>query len=379
MAGITQKREIDLSLLKIFSTLLVVFGHSYYTKISSYLGGVDYSQAYINNTMASVIIRQVISIIYSFHMPLFVFISGAVYYLGNNQLDKRYSGIALLCNKFKRLIIPYFIVSLLYMVPIKLFSQYFHQDIIAKIIKYGVFLGLDAGHLWYLIMLFNLFIVFNMFEKEIIKINPSVNIIIMFWVYWKGYNYLPNVLQISAVAKYLIYFYIGYLFQKNKDELLKLLQGKQVIFLIGIAVYYFVFREYSRERMFVPSETGTAIIRSVLIILNALLGIAFSYLLISFKSLQKKSQNKIIRIIDKYCFEIYLLHDPINYMLLTLFLKLDLLSAFSNSNIGAIMFVFLRFFITLMSALLIAMTVDYTKNRASNIQRKLNFHIGTAQ
>ncbi|WP_312832217.1 acyltransferase family protein [Sedimentibacter saalensis] len=356
-----EKEQKDYSSLKVFATLLVVFGHSSYIKIGSYLGNIDYSNLYINNSIVAGYINQITAYIYSFHMPLFVFISGAVYYYHNIELDKKYSFIKHIKNKFSRLLIPYFLISLFYVVPIKLITGYFNIDNLPRIIKYGVFLGIDAGHLWYIFMLFVLFLIFYLVESQLNKMNKMINLFIMFLIYWKGYEYLPNLFQISYVARYMIYFYIGYLFQANKNSILELIEGRRIMFLIGTVIYFFVLGEYSRENAFMNSEVGTEIVRNLLTISLALIGIAFSYLLVTLKVIEKVNLFKV----NKYCFGIYLLHDPINYLLLSVFSKINIYTTFNNGNIGAIAFVGIRFLFTLLLPIIIMQIIEMLKREAS--------------
>lgn len=55
-------------------------------------------------------------VIYLFHMPLFVTISGAVYAIGK-QSGKYQDFKSLLVNKVRRLLVPYYFVAYLFVVP----------------------------------------------------------------------------------------------------------------------------------------------------------------------------------------------------------------------------------------------------------------------
>lgn len=100
--------------------ILVVLSHSAYYKISSNYGGMDYQQ-YLNSHSAFTlykILGKFMEIIYYFHMPLFMAISGVFFSI---QIKKdRWNKIEkLLTSKFKRLILPFFVFTLLYSLPLK--------------------------------------------------------------------------------------------------------------------------------------------------------------------------------------------------------------------------------------------------------------------
>lgn len=59
--------------------------------------------------------------IYSFHMPVFIALSGCLFAL------KRYDLRSLVSKKFKRLLIPFFVVWLAWNLPIKYFTGYYNN------------------------------------------------------------------------------------------------------------------------------------------------------------------------------------------------------------------------------------------------------------
>ncbi|HGY9734265.1 TPA: acyltransferase family protein, partial [Streptococcus pneumoniae] len=121
------KKIKEYDILKIMAIILVVLSHSAYYKISSNYGGMDYQQ-YLNSHSAFTlykILGKFMEIIYYFHMPLFMAISGVFFSI---QIKKdRWNKIEkLLTSKFKRLILPFFVFTLLYSLPLKYISNYYN-------------------------------------------------------------------------------------------------------------------------------------------------------------------------------------------------------------------------------------------------------------
>ena len=357
------RRLNDYTLLRVFGILLVVLGHSNYTQISSYLGSIDYSSVYVNHTSSYGIIEYILSLIYTFHMPLFVFLAGAIYFYINIQLKQNYSLLTLIEKKYKRLLIPFFVVSIFYMVPIKLLTNYYSWSNLPKILTYGIFLATDCGHLWYIFMLFDLFIVFYLLEKRFNKVNIFINLIILLIIHLNYYQSPTNIFEIAHVGQYLIYFYIGYLFQKNKEIILNVINKHRVQYLLGTSLYFIILFHY-------VMGISSGAFRDTLKFCDALLGIAASYIFIlNFLSVNVLN-CKIIKLLDKYNFEIYLLHDPINYIILYLFSLLNLFPSVAVNEKYTIMFVGFRFIMTLIIPIIIMLTIGLIKNNLSITQIK---------
>lgn len=100
------------------------------------------------------IFGKIFQIIYSFHMPLFFFLSG---FCGIKALQKRqlHEKEAYILERFKRLMIPYFFVGICY-IPIKLFmADYVTKKIDIQHIVMGFLCGDNPNsQLWTLYVLF---------------------------------------------------------------------------------------------------------------------------------------------------------------------------------------------------------------------------------
>lgn len=67
--------------LRIWATFLVIIGHCGYYTITTNYGGIDYTPLYYNfkEPIVHYILSLIVAFIYSFHMPLFIGLAGAVF------------------------------------------------------------------------------------------------------------------------------------------------------------------------------------------------------------------------------------------------------------------------------------------------------------
>ena len=143
-----RERIVELDIMKFWGILLVVLGHV--TNMYTPMG-------LIQPVTSSERIGYISYFIYQFHMPLFVFVSGSVYAYQYEILNTRYSFWSLVKKKSIRLIIPYTFFGILlafFMVGLEFrddFSEYLYN---------GILLSKDSRHLWYVLMLFEVFIFF---------------------------------------------------------------------------------------------------------------------------------------------------------------------------------------------------------------------------
>ena len=63
---------------------------------------------------------------------------------------------------------PFLTVGLFYSIPIKYLIGNIEKGTLLNSIK-DFLIGLNTGHLWYLLMLFDIFILFYLYEKFILK------------------------------------------------------------------------------------------------------------------------------------------------------------------------------------------------------------------
>ena len=181
-------------------------------------------------------------IINAFQMPLFLFLSGYCFlYSVRKHNYKNISNITKgIFGKAKRLLVPFFAVAILWMIPIRQMCRYSAWSGLqyGQIIK-RVFLGIDSGHLWFLPTLFLIFIVaFIVFPHVNNKGIDCLILLASFLGSLIAYKF-PVFLFLNNVAASLYWFCLGFEACKYKDRLEKT-SGVNInygmIFLSGCAV-----------------------------------------------------------------------------------------------------------------------------------------------
>ncbi|MBO5138429.1 MAG: acyltransferase family protein [Bacilli bacterium] len=207
-----RNRKSYLDVLKGIGAILVVLGHlvCYDGKIKIY--------------------------IYSFHMPLFFFISGYLFKFNSNLSE-------FIRKKFKRLMVPYFIYTIISMIVV------FSIDgitISKREIFYNFFFIKGSNYwnssLWFLVVMFFVLILFNflIYFKKRYSINLNKQYLFFFIllllvsIILVTFN-VKLIFGLEIVPHALLIFYIGYLFRKYdkyvKKVCLKLNINKKVKFI----------------------------------------------------------------------------------------------------------------------------------------------------
>ena len=189
-----KKVNYNIVFLRFLAIVIVMFGHS----IIIYDPNWNlFSSVYAPNSLIET--KQVINII---QMPIWFSIAGFLFYK-----VKQKEFFAILKSKFKKLIIPFLIIGLLYLLPIRYLVHY--QNYINNSLLYNIFhniiLGFDNGHLWYLPTLFFIFLLFSKYSKKNKYISMLIFIIlIVLNIYSNHFNY-----YLSHICYYSLFFYIG--------------------------------------------------------------------------------------------------------------------------------------------------------------------------
>lgn len=190
----------ELNVLKFYGILLVVLGHVAFVYSPSSI---------IAPHIPSVPMNFVKEVIYSFHMPLFFFASGCIFAYQLEVKRKPMTFAQLLRNKTKRLMIPFYAFALLMVYPTMTLLGF--RDPVHYFFD-GFILAIDPRHLWFVMTLFLLFLLFFGLRKLCNKLHIPI---------WATgilalliYCFLINIayFQIKNVEEYFIWFTLGYLF-----------------------------------------------------------------------------------------------------------------------------------------------------------------------
>lgn len=206
------KKEYDFKIANIraLAIVIVVFGHS----IILY----DPNWGYYTPTYSAGLLASIKQFINIFQMPLFFSVSGYCFQFSREKISKT-GYLSFVKAKMKRLLIPFVAFALLWMIPLRMVSRYpYWQEKTFLVILYEIVTGKDSGHLWYLISLFLIFLLSGAIEiasnKCGIKSEESIIATTIDFMILAVFSFLapfvPNILYIQNVAKYLMWFYFGY-------------------------------------------------------------------------------------------------------------------------------------------------------------------------
>lgn len=278
------QRELnEYDLLKVFATLLVVIGH-----VTIRYNATSYP------TIDTSIPQAITQLIYLFHMPLFMALSGAIYKIG----EKKYNQFsAFLVNKVSRLIVPYFFVGCFFLVPsIWLFQDWTGEEVLKQ--YENLLLGQDCRHLWYLLALFEIFVMHNFFTKRC-KISYAVLLldsIIVSTIY--SYCFTFDLFSVNMAVRYYPYFIVGAILCKKDYSPWTLVQNVLSAVLVAIILKW---------NHYVPIDIFFSIVLPIPII-------AFLIVTASFVIKKYNFEGFGLRTMLEYCFPIYLFHVPIIYV-----------------------------------------------------------------
>ncbi|OOG23571.1 hypothetical protein BZK37_17195 [Enterococcus casseliflavus] len=232
--------------------------------------------------------------IYIFHMSLFFFIAG---FLFVKSMGK-YSYFELIKKKFQRLLIPYLVFNIIFLIPKIIFGNIV-GDPVTLSLKSIVVMFLTPrlnvwGHTWFLFCLFLMFCLYPLWKS--IFLSKLKMIRIVFTVILVISSFFPintYFLTISDLMKNLIFFWLGMNVYKNKISVNNYLEAngiKMLVIALTLSIIY----------IFVLPVQSVKVITAIFIILVL-------YALPIFVNIE----NKWVKYISKESFYIYLLHWPI--------------------------------------------------------------------
>lgn len=269
--------------LRALCIILVVLAHS----IIIYNGNWNLYAT----TQSSIILKYLCNLIYIFHMPLFFSISGYLAYYSYKKVDS-YKTFAL--KKAVRLLIPFIIFGLFWMIPIRFIANYSgYQDTNLATIIAKLLIGTDSGHLWFLPCLFLIFCVHLLLIRHVK--NTKVQVAIIITLFLIG-HFAP--LMAGNVLVNLTWFHLGYLINKHRiDQSKKHAWVLLAASILGVIVYFVA------ESLF----SNTYILRAIKYF-DCFFIIMTAYKLVS------RRQSKILNSISDLSFGIYLFHSPLIYL-----------------------------------------------------------------
>jgi fucose 4-O-acetylase-like acetyltransferase len=197
-----KEKIIWLTILQGWAMLLVVIGHVN-------LSGLAFDPNFP-------IATEIQHIIYSFHMPLFMCISGFLFFLTKIQREKSYGSVVI--DKLKRLGVPF-----LFFTFAALFLKFAFNPFMARPVDLSITEIANAflyptsnpmAEMWFVMTLFIIFLLYPLLKFSLKNIScvllASITVVILYFFFPKNIE----LFCISLVAKMLIWFYIGVLISK---------------------------------------------------------------------------------------------------------------------------------------------------------------------
>ena len=303
------KRINEYTVLRVFAILLVLVSHISYYKVGNEFGGVNILALAPSGTSFKwyYLIDKFRYVIYLFHMPLFMAISGALFALQTKK--GRWLAFGTFAEaKWQRLMIPYLVFTLLYLVPLKYLSGYFGQT--NFLMAEGSQLTLlGNSHLWYLYTLFVVALVAYFLVPRM-----QVWYLLPLWGLHLASAYVGLSL-ISLPMEFLLWYMLGAMFESYRETLTSYFRTKRAVFL---TIWLTAFIICSLLSLYV-GRFGIPALQRLVNDLAAVAGMGLTYLLA--ESLAKKKgflESGFVKAVLLNGLGIYIFSDPLNYVLLRL-------------------------------------------------------------
>lgn len=287
------KKVPELDTMKFYGILFVVLGHvaMMYTRSSIMPHFTDLSPFMIG----------IKNVIYAFHMPMFIFISGCIFAFQLEILHRNITYKSLLKSKIRRLLVPFFTIGFFWVLPVMALLGL--RDPIHYAID-GFVLAIDPRHLWYVLMLFWSFLIFFILRAFCLRCGISQlwigTFAIILYVAYQYPNMRMPYFQIGSVMNYFIWFVLGYFFMLYKAKAWHVSFGAFFLSLWAIIGDIFLFDHL------LPS--------SLVKVAFAIDGITIMYF-ISKNLSERITRTNLYSEIVKNSFGIYLFHPMIIYII----------------------------------------------------------------
>jgi fucose 4-O-acetylase-like acetyltransferase len=166
-------------------------------------------------------------LIYKFHMPLFMFVSGSIaYYSYLFVKEKKITYLHYIKNKSFRLLPGFFLFAFIIIIGkffanIFLHVDNFNSNILENIYNVLFFPAESlAGSLWYIYVLFQFYLLLPLIEK----FNKYILLLFAFILHILNSNYsLSDFLMLNKFSEYLFFFTLGFIFINKRETIINYL------------------------------------------------------------------------------------------------------------------------------------------------------------
>lgn len=298
-------------LIRVIATVLVIIGHSSTLAITTATGSIN-PYASIDSLVVPSIAETIRKIIYSFHMPLYVCLSGMTFALSREDKNLGWLG-----KRFKRLVIPYILTAVFLHIPVRFIIGYYGTEWdLGTILIQDVILGYDINYLWFLQMLFCVNVLAFAGQKKLQTKNKWIEIAVLAVLYVVSViSYKLGVLpfQLHRVCELFFWFYVGIQFERNREKVIDCSSKRKafvtIILWCGCMTLYYLLAVAIGSGRFpnmivILAKLGKMLVKYMMEFFGCL-----SVILIA--NLCGEIKNKFYLTVKKYSFDIYLYHVPI--------------------------------------------------------------------
>jgi len=309
----------EMNLLKMIGIVHVVVGHIY-------------SQVFS-------VLRQP----YTFHMPLFYFISGYFYDEDHEKEKAKY-----VWSKFKKNV-GLFYFYLVFMIIFCSLVSWKYNISLGTISFYDIFIkpftiGIDnpgflIGSTWFILSLFlvqTVFVLIYPLIKRIIK-NDYFKLlfflilgIVSIYLSNKGWNKNEYLLMVLRTLTGMTFYYLGYFYKRNVENKIDIYNGKVIIGLFLILILVLkntnINFNFGFNSMTFHNQLLTPIITSII-------GIYISIFIAKGLSKIIKNENDILHKIGRNSLYIMIFHTSVFFIISLLFFKINHISEYYYSNL----------------------------------------------
>lgn len=266
----------EMHILRGIATVLVVLGHSIPISIIRDKGSIY---------------EIIFDFIYSFHMPIFFFMSGFFAYKIITLRNKKEKN-DFLKEKFIRLLIPYITLTSVSIILKLMLSSLVKRKINFNTLLIDIFIypwNNPLKALWFLYTLFIIYLIVIAFKKVDIKLM----LVITFIINLIRVEFTNNIFDINGILKYLFYFYLGMNYKSFYKSKYKISYNKIVYIISGVILIgaNTIMYKYNNNN-------------NVLLLITGVSGIVFT-LNIAYK-IKNIIIIKILNCIANYSFDIYI-------------------------------------------------------------------------
>lgn len=236
--------------------------------------------------------REIQHFIYSFHMPLFFFLSGYLYAAKNKLNWLNYN-----IKRFKRLIIPFFTVGFLTITTARYYFCPVKPDLLT--LTKNFFTLQDIKYLWFLPALFVTSLIYTALMSTILRKHLFITLFITV-IFWQ-YRYWAEHRLLQQAFEYITYMHLGYIFATKNITF----SSKVIPYLILGLMLNKLFYDLSLKIRFLYKACYLLILFYML-----------AHLLT--KKLPQLTLHNPIRFISANMFMIYILSDPLMLTILSI-------------------------------------------------------------